>query len=177
MVSSDTDRLLDFVGWQILGELQENGRISYSELGRRVGLSTPAVAERVRRMEEAGIISGYRAVVNPASVGLSLTAIIQVSPDGGRYDRTISLVKSLPEVLTCDRVTGTDAIIMKVALSSIAHLEALVDKLMPYGDVSASVVLSSVVEHRVLGPPPALEAADEPSISRAPTPMRPSRSR
>jgi Lrp/AsnC family transcriptional regulator, leucine-responsive regulatory protein len=177
MIASEHEKLLDFVGWRILGELQADGRISWSELGRRVGLSTPSVVDRVRRMEAAGIISGYRAVVNPSQVGLPLCAIIRIAPVAGRYDRTVSVVKSLAEVLNADRVADNDAIVMKVALSSVAHFEAIIDQLMPFGDVTASLVLSSIVEHRELTPPPASALNEEPPEGRSPTPMRPQRPR
>jgi Lrp/AsnC family leucine-responsive transcriptional regulator len=177
MIASEHEKLLDFVGWRILGELQENGRLSWSELGRRVGLSTPSVIDRVRRMEAAGIITGYRAVVQPASVGLPLRAIVQIAPAAGRYDRTVAVIKTLAEVLSADRVTGRDSIVMKVAVSSVAHLEALVDQLTPYGDVSASLVLSTIVEQRDLTPPPPGELNEEPPEGRSPTPMRPQRPR
>src|SRR5215472_8883841 len=102
----EIERLLDETGWHILEALQENARLSFSELGQRVGLSSPAVAERVRRMEDAGIITGYRAEVNIAKIGYPITAIMRLNPQGEKCTRLNSLVRELPEVLECYRVTG-----------------------------------------------------------------------
>src|SRR5437016_5269928 len=125
----EIEKLLDTTGWQLLHALQQNARLSYSELGQRVGLSSPAVAERVRRMEDAGIISGYHAEINPAKVGYPITAIIRMSNSPGeRCSRFTSYVEDVPEVLECYRVTGSDALIMKVMASSVEHLEELIDQ-------------------------------------------------
>lgn len=154
---------LDEVSWQILCALQEDARLSYSELGRRVGLTPPAVAERVRRLEEAGIITGYYAQLDLCRLGLMLTAIIRLAPRGRPPGELGRLVASLPEVLTCDHVTGDDCYILKVALTSVGHLERLLERLHPHGDTTTSVVLSSPVTHRVVGP-------DSVEPSRAPAP-------
>ena len=148
--AGESQRLLDDTGWRILEELQEDARVSFTELGRRVGLSTPAVTERVRRMEDAGIITGYRAVVDPAKVGLGMQAVIRMTASGGRCDSLARFAADLPEVLWCVRVTGTDSAIMRVAVESVAHLEQLIDVLMPRGDIVTSIVLSTAVHHRTL---------------------------
>jgi Lrp/AsnC family leucine-responsive transcriptional regulator len=142
------DKLLDQIGWKLLHELQVNGRLSYAELGRRVGLTTPAVVERVKRMEEAGIIVGYYADVNPMKVGMPITAFIRMSVVGDVFTRITSVVKNSPEVVECHRGTGADSFIMKVHLRSVEHLESLIDRLTPYGTTSTSIVLSSPVEKR-----------------------------
>jgi Lrp/AsnC family leucine-responsive transcriptional regulator len=143
---SDTEKLLDATGWQIIHALQENARLSFHELGRRVGLTAPAVAERIRKMEDAGIIMGYTARINPARVGLPLTVFIRLTttPTGDRDVK--QLVKTQPEILECHRVTGGDSFIMKVVVSSTAHLEALIYRLMEYGPSITSIVLSSPVQ-------------------------------
>ena len=149
----EVGRLLDDVGWQMLRELQIDARISFSELGRRVGLSSPAVAERVRRMEEAGIITGYRACVDPAAVGLPILAIIRLSANdcGWTSERMRTAYEAeFPELLECHRVTGQDSMVMKVAVRSMAHLEELLDRLTTYGTSTTSMVLSSPVEGRVI---------------------------
>jgi Lrp/AsnC family leucine-responsive transcriptional regulator len=143
---NDTEKLLDATGWQIIQALQENARLSYHELGRRVGLTAPAVAERVRKLEDAGIIMGYTARINPAQVGLPMTVFIRHSatPTGDRGIKQLAMTQ--PEILECHRVTGSDSFIMKVVVTSIAHLEALVNRLMEYGPSISSIVLSSPVE-------------------------------
>jgi Lrp/AsnC family leucine-responsive transcriptional regulator len=141
----DPARLLDLVGWRILDELQRDARLSYSELAARVGLSPPAVAERMRRLEEAGIITGYRAVIDPAKVGLPITAYIRCTSSGPQVGM---IARELPEVLECHRITGGDAFILKVVVASVAHLEAIIDRLLPYGQPTTSLVLSSPVPER-----------------------------
>jgi Lrp/AsnC family leucine-responsive transcriptional regulator len=155
----ETTRLLDQVGWAILAELQADARISYSELGRRVGLTPPAVTERVRRMEEAGIISGYHVRVNPAAVGLGITAMIMMEVEDCRWiadQFAVHAEENLPEILECHRVTGSFSFVIKAAVSSVNHLEDLIDRLSKLGDVTTSIVLSSpipaqVVDRRMLG--------------------------
>ncbi len=143
-----SEKLLDQIGWKLLHELQLNGRLSYAELGRRVGLTTPAVVERVRRMEEAGIIVGYHADVNPMKIGMPITAFIRMSVVGDVFNKITSAVKGLPEVVECHRGTGADSFIMKVNVRSVEHLESLIDRLTPFGTTSTSIVLSSPVERR-----------------------------
>jgi Lrp/AsnC family transcriptional regulator, leucine-responsive regulatory protein len=146
--SRSTARCLDDVGWRILHELQCNARLSFAELGRRVGLSVPAVTERVRKLEEAGIITGYRAEVDRSKVGLPIHAFIRMSVVGDVFNRVVAAVKAMPEVLECHRGTGADSFTMKVAVASVAHLESLIDRLTPFGTTSTSIVLSSPVTRR-----------------------------
>jgi Lrp/AsnC family leucine-responsive transcriptional regulator len=147
----ETEKLLDTAGWQLLQALQEDARLSYTELGHRVGLSAPAVAERVRRMEDAGIISGYHAEINRAKIGFPITAIIRMSTfSGDRCTRFAAFVQDIPEVLECYRVTGSDALIMKIMASSVEHLEALIDRLSAYGQLTTSLVLSAPVTRRIV---------------------------
>ncbi|MDA8097981.1 MAG: Lrp/AsnC family transcriptional regulator [Desulforudis sp.] len=146
----DSERLLDEIGWQLLLALQENARLSFAELGRRVGLSLPAVAERVRRMEDAGIITGYHARLDPGKIGLPLTAFIRVNCPADRYPRIIESATELPEVLECHHVSGGDSFVIKVVASSIPHLESLIKKLSPFGRTTTSIVLSSPVTKTML---------------------------
>ncbi|HKE32801.1 MAG TPA: Lrp/AsnC family transcriptional regulator [Candidatus Angelobacter sp.] len=146
--SFKSEKLLDQIGWKLLHELQVNGRLSYAELGRRVGLTTPAVVERVKRMEEAGIILGYHADIDPMKVGMPITAIIRMSVVGDVFTKITSLVKNLQEVVECHRGTGADSFIMKVHVRSVEHLESVIDRLTPCGTTSTSIVLSSPVEKR-----------------------------
>jgi len=142
------ERLLDDVGLNILFELQENARISFSELGRRVGLTAPAVAERVRRMEEAGIITGYHAHVDPEKLGLPITAYLHVDTTDQSCRSLTHLLQEVPEVLECHRITGDDDLLIKVSVSSVSHLQALLDRIVEFGTISTSLVLSSAVRRR-----------------------------
>jgi len=146
-------KLLDARGWALLRELQLDARLSFAELGRRVGLSTPAVAERVRNLEAAGVITGYRAGLDLKKLGLPILAMIRISAVGDVLPRITSVVRSMPEVLECHRGTGADSFTMKVAVSSVAHLETLIDRLTPFGTTSTSIVLSSPVEKRLIEKP------------------------
>lgn len=149
----EIEKLLDDTGWQILRVLQQNARLSYSELGQRVGLSSPAVAERVRRMEDAGIISGYHAKINLAKVGYPITAIIRMSSaPGERCTRFVDYAEAMPEVLECYRVTGSDSLIMRVMASSVEHLETIIDQLSAHGQLTTSMVLSAPVTGRIVTP-------------------------
>jgi Lrp/AsnC family leucine-responsive transcriptional regulator len=162
----DSRSALDDVSWRILIALQENARLSYSELGRRVGLTPPAVAERVRRLEEAGIITGYRVDLDLEKLGLTLTAIIRLAPRGRPSSELSGMLSSLPEILECHHVTGEDCYVMKVAVSSVHHLEAFIERLLRHGGESTtSLVLSSPVTHRVIAP--AAEAAQANGVSVA----------
>ncbi len=149
----EIEKLLDDTGWQLLRALQQNARLSYSELGQRVGLSSPAVAERIRRMEDAGIISGYHAEINRSKLGYPITAIIRMSTSpGDQCTRFATFVQDIPEVLDCYRVTGSDSLIMKVMASSVEHLESLIDRLSAHGQLTTSMVLSAPVTKRVVTP-------------------------
>jgi Lrp/AsnC family leucine-responsive transcriptional regulator len=149
---SSQDKLLDSLGWKLLAELQQDARISFAELGRRVGLSTPAVAQRVRRMEDKGIIRAYRAEINPARVGLPITAFIRMSIVGDVLAKLTAQVRSMPEVIECHRGTGADSFIIKVHVITVEHLNHVIDCLTPYGTTSTSLVLASIVERKLLGP-------------------------
>ena len=155
-----SDKLLDDIGRQILRALQEDARISFSELGRRVGLSSPAVAERVRRMEEGGIIQGYRALVSYERLGFPITAFIRVSTPASRMHEADLIAEKIPEVLECHHLTGTDCLILKVVVSSVGHLEEVINQMGHYGQTTTSIVLSSPVTSRILEPA-ILEASEK----------------
>ena len=145
----ETEKLLDKISWNILRELQQDARLSYAELGRRVGLTTPAIIERVKKLEEAGVILGYRAEINPALVGLPILAFIRMSITGVDFAHIIEVAENSPEILECHRGTGGDSYIMKVAVASVEHLQKVIDELIPYGVTTTSIVLSSPVQRRV----------------------------
>lgn len=147
-------KLLDELGWDILALLQQSARLSFSEIGRQVGLSTPAVTERVRRMEEAGIITGYHAKVDASKAGFPIVVYMRLAISGGEnmVSRATLAVTRMTEVLECHRVTGTDSFILRAGLLSVSHLESLIDRLTPFGMTSTSTVLSSPVAYRALRP-------------------------
>ncbi len=150
------------MSWHILKELQEDARLSYAELGRRVGLTLPAVAERVRRLEEAGIIRGYRVRLNREKLGLPITAYIRVATENeARGSHLAAMAKELPEVLECHRITGDDSYILKVAVTSVQHLERVLGKVTLHGQPTTSIVLSSPVTHRVVSPSMISQSADQ----------------
>jgi Lrp/AsnC family leucine-responsive transcriptional regulator len=146
----DSQKLLDETGWQLLQALQDDARLSFAELGRRVGLSPPAVAERVRRMEDAGIITGYRAEVNAEKIGLPLTALIALTTTPQQHPQVIALMNDLPEIRSCHHVTGSSSLIIEANASSISHLEKLIEQLSRYGQTATSIVLSSPIKVRVI---------------------------
>jgi Lrp/AsnC family leucine-responsive transcriptional regulator len=150
-MTGEIERLLDETGWQLLKALQEDARLSYNELGQRVGLSAPAVSERIRKLEEAGVITGYHAQINRALVGLGVTAIIRMGLNVSQSSaRAIEGIRAIPEVLECSRVLGSDTLILKVGASSVEHLEGLIDRLLVYGPLITSMVLSTPVQRRIV---------------------------
>ena len=143
---------LDEIGRNLLAILQRDGRIPLSELGRRVGLSPPAVAERVRRMEDTGLIGGYRAIVDRARLGWPMTAFMRVTCPGNKYQAIRQLALDLPEVIDCHHVTGEDSFFLKLAVGSVEHLERVIDRFRDLGRTVSSVALSTTVENK----PPAI---------------------
>ena len=141
----DSAKTLDRTSWQLLEALQEDARLSYAELGRRVGLSPPAAAERIKRMEEMGIIAGYRVEIDAEKIGLPITALIALTTTPQQYPQVISLMINLVEIQFCHHVTGDSSFIMEARVSSIAHLEKLIEQLSQYGQTKTSIVLSSPI--------------------------------
>jgi len=142
------ERLMDGIGKHIVDLLQKNARISFSDLGRKVGLSTPAVTERVRKLEDAGVISGYHAAVDAAKVGLPVTAFIHITTPSQNYPKINAILDGLDAVLESHHISGEESFIMKVAVPSVAHLEPLVEKLSPFGQTKTAVVLSTRIMRR-----------------------------
>ncbi len=141
--------LLDDVNVQLLKELQQDPRLTMSELGRRVGMSAPAVTERVRRMEEAGIILGYRLDINPAPLGLPITIYIRIRPSPGQLPKVAELARQIPEVVECYRITGEDCFILKAYIPAMDQLDRILDLFLMYGSTTTSIVQSSPVSLRV----------------------------
>ncbi len=139
---------MDDIDRSILSALQDEARISYADLGRRVGLSAPAVAERIRRLEATGIITGYHASIDLKRAGYGIVAFVRLSSPPDLAPQLERLATETPEVLEFHRVTGTEGFVMKVAVGSIEHLEQIVVKFLPYGQTTTSIVLSSPVTWR-----------------------------
>ncbi|KIF75844.1 ArsR family transcriptional regulator [Streptomyces sp. 150FB] len=142
---------LDALDWRILDALQRDGRTSFADLARTVSMSASAVTERVRRLEEAGIISGYAAVVEPDKVGLTIMAFVRLRYPNGNYKPFHDLVRAMPEILEAHHVTGDDCFIIKVAARSMRHLEELTGRIGGLGSVTTSVVYSSPLPRRPVG--------------------------
>ncbi len=142
---------IDSVNIRVLEELQRDPRLTMSELGRRVGMSSPAITERVRRLEEAGVIRGYRLDLNPTALGLPIAAYIRIRPNPGQLPKIAELAQQIPEVVECHRVTGEDCFILKVHIPAIDQLDRLLDSFLLYGSTTTNIIQSSPVPLR---PPP-----------------------
>lgn len=140
----------DPIDRRILDELQEDGRLSMAELGRRVNLSPPAVSERVQRLERTGAISGYHARVDPRAVGFPIAAVVRVAPSSGQLAKIREVAIGSPEVVDCHRITGEDCFLLKLHLRSLDDLEEVLDRFTPYGRTTTSLIHSSPVESRPL---------------------------
>jgi Lrp/AsnC family leucine-responsive transcriptional regulator len=147
----NNDEVVDDTNGKLLVELQRDARLSLAELGRRVGLSAPAVAERLQRLEEAGVIIGYRAEVDPRALGYALTAVIRIRPNARQLPRVAQLARDTPEIVECHRITGDDCYFMKLHVRSVEHLEEVLDRFVIYGQTTTSIVQSSPVPRRPLG--------------------------
>ncbi|MEU4768717.1 Lrp/AsnC family transcriptional regulator [Actinosynnema sp. NPDC023794] len=143
---------LDPTDWSILAELQRDGRIALSELGRRVNLSASATTERVRRLESAGVITGYRAEVDLAKVGYAVLAVVRLKYPGNRHEPLHALLADRPEILECLRTTGDDCYTLKVAATSMPHLEQVVNDLTGFGSTTTNIVYSQTLPYRGVSP-------------------------
>lgn len=144
---------LDQTDWRILAELQRDGRISFAELARTVAMSASAVTERVRRLEELGVISGYRAVVTPERVGLHIMAFVRLRYPTGNYRPFHEMVARTPEIMEAHHVTGEDCFVLKVLAASMRHLEEITGRISALGGVTTSVVYSSHLPARAVSAP------------------------
>ncbi len=158
---------LDAYDTRILAELQADARVSLAELGRRVHLSQPAVAERVKKLEAAGVITGYRATVNLQALGYGIRALVRV----GRcdFERMARLARERPEVVNAFNITGEDSWLLEIAVADVAHLDAVVSQFCLFAETSTSIILKTVLDQRVMLPHGALGAPAGP----APTPADP----
>jgi Lrp/AsnC family leucine-responsive transcriptional regulator len=147
-MAMDSTALMDICGRKLLDELQANARLSLAELSRRIGLSPTATAERLKQMEEIGILRGFTVEIDREALGLDVMAFIRMSCPGQHYHRFIEYVQTLEEVRECHHLTGGDDFLLKVTTTSMADLEALIEALLPYGTPVTSLVLSTPVERR-----------------------------
>jgi Lrp/AsnC family leucine-responsive transcriptional regulator len=147
--------LLDDVNRRLLAELHADPRTTMSALARRVGMSAPAVTERVQRLERAGVITGYRMDVDPAALGLPVAAYVRIRPTAGQLPRIAELAASIPTVTECHRITGEDCFLLKVHAAAIADLEETLDRFLLFGQTVSSIVVTSPVPPRALPVQPA----------------------
>ena len=146
---------LDAINVRILRALAEDPRMSMSALARSVGMSGPAVTERVQRLEESGVIRGYRLDIDPAAVGLPVAAWVRVRPGPGQLMKIAELAVAVPEVVECHRITGEDCFLLKVYVEAVDRLETVLDRFLLYGQTTSSIVQSSPVPPRTVGLPDA----------------------
>jgi Lrp/AsnC family leucine-responsive transcriptional regulator len=147
---------LDEVNRLLLDELQRDARLSVAELGRRVGLSGPAVAERLQRLEDGGVITGYRAEIDPRMVGLTLSVVLRIRPAPRELGKVAELARDTREVVECQRITGEDCYFLKLHVRDVEHLEEVIDRFAIYGQTTTSIVQSAPVKGRGI----ALNAGD-----------------
>lgn len=145
---SAINKLLDRTNWRILSALQRDARMPLSKLGRSVNLSAPATMERVRKLEEAGVITGYRAEINAEAIGLPVQAFIRINTPTRDYPRFLAALEEMPEVVACHHIAGADSFILKAHLASNGNLEKLLQRLSAFGRTHTDIVLSSPIPHR-----------------------------
>ena len=150
MIPSNIEKLLDPTGRQLLLLLQQDARLSYSELGRQVGLSVTAVIDRIRRLEDAGLITGYQVELDREKLGLSVLAFVRLQTPPERYPAVLALGETLPAVLECHHMTGEESFVLKVVVATVAELEPLIEQFSQFGRTSTSIVMSSPVGKRPL---------------------------
>ena len=148
MPSNRRENGLDDANLRLLAELQQDARLSFAELGRRVGLSSPAVAERVARLEETGVIKAYRAEIDPRAVGFTLGVVIRIRPAPRELHKVAELAQRTPEVVECHRITGEDCFFIKAYVRDVEHLEEVIDQFVIYGQTTSSIMQTSPVPAR-----------------------------
>jgi len=136
---------LDLLNNKIVAALQKNARVSFAEIGRLVGLTPPAVAERVKKLEDTSVILKYHTEVSYTKMGYQLKAMITLRAFVGKLKPFLEVVKSYPEVVNCYRITGNENIMMEVVLKDQQHLEKFIDTLIQYGETRTHIILSEVV--------------------------------
>ncbi len=142
----EPERLLDDAGMEILRALQDNARISFAELGRKIGMSAPAITERVKKMEETGIIAGYHARVNSAMIGNRVTAFVRLRAAQGQFPNIIRLARQTPEVRECHHTFGDDAFLLKIVARSADQMDRALRPFHEFAEVRPSLLISTPVE-------------------------------
>ena len=140
---------LDAIDARILAALAADARISVADLARMVGMSPPSVSERIRRLEEAGVIQGYTVRIDPGALGLPIAAWLRVRPVPGQLKKVMEILQGLPEIIECDRITGEDCFIARASVRSVGELERLIDQIIPYAMTNTSIIQSSPVRRRL----------------------------
>jgi len=141
---------MDELNWRILEVLQQSGRASYAEIGRVVGLTAPAVTERIQKMEDMGIITGYKAVIDPEKLGITIRTIIQLQVNRSVFNNTLKKLAALPEIFDCYRTTGTSSLFLLAGFTSMHHMEYFLNELLQHGEPVSSIILSHPISNRVL---------------------------
>jgi Lrp/AsnC family leucine-responsive transcriptional regulator len=150
MAMTNENQLLDEINRRLLQELQADARVSIAELGRRINLSAPAVADRLQRLERAGVITGYHAEVDPKAIGYPIAAVVRVRPTTRQLQKIPELAREIPEVVDCHRITGEDCFFVKLHLRSMDDLEGILDRFIVLGQTTTSIIHSSPVTGRPL---------------------------
>jgi Lrp/AsnC family leucine-responsive transcriptional regulator len=148
LLTETRSQLLDELNIRILRELSDEPRLRTTELARRLGVSTPTVRERVTRLEESGVIRGYRLDVDPAALGLPVAAWVRLRPGPGQIPKIIELAGRVPEVVECHRISGEDCFLMRVQVAEIAALEEVLDKFLVHGQTTSSFIVSTPIPPR-----------------------------
>jgi len=140
---------LDTTDVQILVALAVDARTSVADLARMVSLSPPTVSERIRRLEDAGVIEGYTVTINPKALGLPIAAWLRIRPTPGQHNKVADILRGLPEIVSCDRITGEDCFLARAYVRSVEDLERLIDVIMPFAMTNTSIIQSSPVPNRI----------------------------
>ncbi|HZB35931.1 MAG TPA: Lrp/AsnC family transcriptional regulator [Gaiellaceae bacterium] len=149
-MSTNGNEVLDPINRLLLHELQTDARVTMAELSRRINLSAPAVAERIQRLERAGVITGYRAEVDPKAIGFPIGAVVRIRPTTQQLQKIPELAREIPEVVDCHRITGEDCFFVKLHLRSMDDLEGILDRFLVLGQTTTSIIHSSPVAGRAL---------------------------
>ena len=149
-MTSKRSGALDEIDCRILSVLQDRGRMPIADLAREINLSPPAVSERLKRLEKANVITGYRAIVDPLKIGFPIAALVRIRPSTSQLQRIPELAEEIPEVVECHRVTGEDCYVLKLHLRAMDELEAILDRFIVFGQTTTSIIHSSPIEPRPL---------------------------
>lgn len=141
---------VDKINWLILNELQKNARMPLTEISRKVGITSPAVSDRILKMESEGIIDGYSVKINMKKIGCPMSVFISAKVRFGQVEKFLELIRNTPEITECHKLTGNDCLLMRAYVQDTEHLEKLGSKLLHYGELTTSLLLSSIVERRII---------------------------